>query len=75
VIVVADASPLHYLVLIAAVDVLHPLYDHVVVPETVAEEYLLDFEAALARLGQTNFYISVELVNHMRRRLRGEKES
>jgi predicted nucleic acid-binding protein len=160
VIVVADASPIHYLVLIEVVDVLQPLYTHVVVPESVAQELkqtaapegiqrwivappdwcevrpdppsdpalekfldrgeraaislaallpadrvlidewegrneaarrklrvtgtlgvlaeahqhnLLDFEAAFARLEQTNFYMSVELVNHMRRRLRGEK--
>jgi predicted nucleic acid-binding protein len=38
VIVVADASPIHYLVLIEAVDALQPLYTHVVVPESVAQE-------------------------------------
>ena len=37
-IVVADAGPLHYLVLIGAVDVLVPLYTRVLVPETVAAE-------------------------------------
>jgi predicted nucleic acid-binding protein len=37
-IVVADTSPLNYLVLIGAVDVLQPLYTHVVVPKTVAAE-------------------------------------
>jgi hypothetical protein len=37
-IVVADTGPLNYLVLIEAVDVLQPLYKHVVVPKTVAEE-------------------------------------
>jgi predicted nucleic acid-binding protein len=37
-IVVADAGPLHYLVLIGSVDVLQPLYDFVVVPQTVAGE-------------------------------------
>ena len=37
-IVVADAGPLHYLVLIGAVDVLAPLYTRVLVPETVAAE-------------------------------------
>lgn len=35
-IVVADAGPLHYLVLIGAVDVLPTLYSRVLVPETVA---------------------------------------
>ena len=37
-IVVADTGPLNYLVLIEAVDVLQPLYTHVVVPKTVVEE-------------------------------------
>ena len=37
-IVVADTGPLNYLVLIEAVNVLQPLYAHVVVPKTVAEE-------------------------------------
>jgi|SRR5215472_233391 len=37
-IVVADAGPIHYLVLIGAVDVLHPLYTRVLVPESVALE-------------------------------------
>lgn len=37
-IVVADTGPLNYLVLIGAVDVLQPLYEHVVVPKTVADE-------------------------------------
>ncbi|MGD0009481.1 MAG: DUF3368 domain-containing protein [Terriglobia bacterium] len=37
-IVVADAGPLHYLVLVGAVDVLQPLYTRVIVPQTVARE-------------------------------------
>jgi predicted nucleic acid-binding protein len=37
-IVVADAGPLHYLVLVEAVDVLGPLYTRVVIPQSVAEE-------------------------------------
>jgi predicted nucleic acid-binding protein len=37
-IVVADTSPLNYLVLIGAVDVLAPLYTRVVIPQTVAVE-------------------------------------
>jgi len=37
-IVVADAGPLHYLVLIGAVGVLRPLYSCGLVPQTVAEE-------------------------------------
>jgi predicted nucleic acid-binding protein len=156
VIVVADAGPIHYLVLIEAVDVLHPLYDQVIVPQTVSEElrregaagavrewikhppgwcqvqpdvvsdppldevldpgeraaiamalsisadrlliddwegrieaarrqlrvtgtlgvlaeahqvHLIDFESAVSRLSQTNFYLSENLVNEMRQRL------
>jgi predicted nucleic acid-binding protein len=38
VIVVADTSPLNYLILIAEVDVLAPLYTSVVVPHSVAAE-------------------------------------
>ena len=37
-IVVADAGPLRYLVVIGVVDVLQPLYDRVLVPEAVAAE-------------------------------------
>ncbi|HEX4809269.1 MAG TPA: DUF3368 domain-containing protein [Bryobacteraceae bacterium] len=37
-IVVADTSPLNYLVLIGAVEVLKPLYERIVVPRAVAEE-------------------------------------
>jgi predicted nucleic acid-binding protein len=154
-IVVADAGPLNYLLLIEAVDALEPLYNLVLVPQTVADElqetkappavrawiahppnwceirpdpppdpsfhllgpgeraalalalsvradrllidewdghaeaerrhllvtgtlgvlaeaqqcHLLDFETALMRLRQTNFYLSAELVNRVRRRL------
>jgi predicted nucleic acid-binding protein len=154
-IVVADAAPLHYLVLIGSVDILKPLYDRVFVPQAVARElqhagapdsvrkwiaqpphwceirpdlpsdpsleflgpgeraaitlalsvdadrllidewegrveaerrylhvtgtlgvlaeahrqHLLDFEAAVARLRQTTFYMSAELINSLRRHL------
>jgi predicted nucleic acid-binding protein len=154
-IVVADAGPLHYLVLIEAVQVLSPLYSHVLVPQAVAgelqgvgtpeavrtwiaqppewceicpnppsdptlqfldpgesaaitlalsvnvdrlliddwdgraaaehrhlnvtgtlgilaeahQQHLVDFEAALARLRQTNFYLSEKLVDRVRQRL------
>src|SRR6185437_318524 len=37
-IVVADAGPVQYLVRIAAIDVLPPLYQRVLVPESVARE-------------------------------------
>lgn len=36
--VVADTGPIIYLVLIEAVDVLKPLYGHVLVPQTVVGE-------------------------------------
>jgi len=159
VIVVADAGPIHYLVLIDAVDILHPLYGSVLVPQTVSEELksnsapetvrawmkqppvwfqshpdpifdpplnenldpgeraaialalsihsdrlliddwagrveaerrhlkitgtlgvlaaahkrnLVDFESALARLTLTNFYLSGDLVDKLRRRLAGQ---
>lgn len=154
-IVVADAGPIHYLVLIGAVEVLQPLYGRVLVPQAVARELqqtntpatvrawiaqppqwceirpdppfdpalrfldagehaaialalsvnadrlrideqagraeaerrhlpvtgtlgvlaeahragLLDFESALAQLRHTNFYISADLVSHVRRLL------
>ena len=41
-IVVADTGPIHYLVLIEAIDILHPLYGSVLVPQTVAEELKSD---------------------------------
>ena len=37
-IVVADTGPIHYLILIEAIAILHPLYDSVLVPQTVFEE-------------------------------------
>jgi predicted nucleic acid-binding protein len=37
-IVIADTGPINYLVLIGAVDVLHPLYTRVLVPRSVVEE-------------------------------------
>ena len=37
-IVVADASPLHYLVLIDQIAVLPPLYGQVIIPSVVCEE-------------------------------------
>ncbi len=36
--VVADTSPVHYLVLIGEIDVLAPLFGRVLVPQTVADE-------------------------------------
>lgn len=37
-IVVADSSPLHYLILLQEIDLLHHVYAEVVVPEPVADE-------------------------------------
>lgn len=37
-IVVADTTPLNYLILMGAVDVLQPLYARIIVPQAVAEE-------------------------------------
>ena len=48
-IVVADTSPLNYLILIGAVDVLAPLYTRVVVPQTVAAELRASRTPAVAR--------------------------
>jgi predicted nucleic acid-binding protein len=77
VIVVADASPLRYLVVIGAVDVLKTLFTRVLVPLTgtlgvLADAHLaalLDFETALAGLRATNFYISEEVIEGLRQRL------
>jgi len=48
--VVADASPLHYLVLIAAPDFLPLLFGRVVVPRVVAQELQHPQTPALVRL-------------------------
>ena len=161
-IVVADAGPIHYLILIEAIEVLSPLYDRVLIPESVSTELkksgapasvrswmehlpswceirpdppsdpdlneildigecaaialalaipadrlliddwegrveaerrhlritgtlgvlaeahqrrLLDFESALSRLSQTNFYLSQELLDKMRKLLADEGQS
>jgi len=36
------------------------------------QHQLVDFEVALARLSQTNFYVSAQLIDVMRRRLSNE---
>lgn len=41
-IVVADTSPLNYLIRIGAIDVLKPLYTRVMVPQTVADELKIE---------------------------------
>ncbi|HXX23749.1 MAG TPA: DUF3368 domain-containing protein [Terriglobia bacterium] len=41
-IVIADATPLHYLVLLNHVDILRELYRHVIIPEAVFRELQVD---------------------------------
>lgn len=48
-IVVADTSPLNYLILIEAVDVLKPLYQRVVVPRAVEQELMTSTATGLVR--------------------------
>ena len=48
--VIADASPLHYLVLIAAPDILPLLFGRVVVPRVVAQELQHPQTPTLVRL-------------------------
>jgi hypothetical protein len=38
-IVVADSGPLHYLILLEQTELLHSLYDEVVIPEAVSGEF------------------------------------
>jgi predicted nucleic acid-binding protein len=63
VIVVADAGPIHYLILIDAVGVLHPLYDRVLIPQTVAEELKNERapEAVRAWMGRPGKWCQVQL--------------
>jgi predicted nucleic acid-binding protein len=69
-IVVADSSPLHYLILLEQTEVLHRLYEKVLIPDTVAAK--LRAEASprkvsqwkvLSRLEGTNFYVDQSLIN------------
>jgi predicted nucleic acid-binding protein len=74
--VIADTSPLHYLVLIEHTAILPTLFGHVLVPRAVVEELqrprtpaaergLLDFPAAIAQLAATSFYLPSQLVEDM----------
>lgn len=60
-IVIADSSPLNYLILIAAVDVLQPLYARVIVPRAVVEELSQQGApaAVLAWIGQPPSWLEV----------------
>ena len=78
VVVVADTSPLNYLVLIGQIGVLRRLYGTVLVPPEVLAELagsgappkvsaavmrqLLDLPTALTRLAATNFRVSLALI-------------
>ena len=48
-IVVADATPIHYLVLIGEVDILEKLYKRIVIPPSVRLELLQDQTPAPVR--------------------------
>src|SRR5215475_5521060 len=48
-IVVADTSPVNYLILIQEIDVLPKIYGRVVIPQTVREELLRAFAPELVR--------------------------
>lgn len=52
-VVVADTSPLHYLILTNVVDLLPCLFQQVIVPETVCVELLADEAPALVRAWAT----------------------
>ena len=74
-IVVADTSPLNYLVLTESVDLLRQLYTRVVIPVEVfdelaaagstASELLVDLRSALAKLRRTNFRVSQALIDSL----------
>lgn len=49
ILVVADTSPIHYLLIIQEIDVLARLYDHVVIPSAVYRELTHPHAPALAR--------------------------
>jgi len=48
-IVVADTTPIHYLVLLGHADVLHTLYGHVIIPEAVFRELQASATPAMVR--------------------------
>jgi predicted nucleic acid-binding protein len=60
--VVADASPIHYLVLIDADQYLEQLYGQILIPETVAKELLADRAPDKVRNWMQNPSLWVQLV-------------
>jgi predicted nucleic acid-binding protein len=64
---VADTSPLRYLVLINAIEVLPRLFEGVFVPDIVleraAQRGLTDLPTAFAALKATNFHVRQELLD------------
>ncbi len=85
--VVADTSPLNYLVLIGGIDVLPSLYRQIAIPPAVrhgievvgtlgvlpagAERNLVDFEGSIGDLERTSFYMSQRLKAALLREWRG----
>jgi len=63
-IVVCDTSPVNYLVLIDGIDLLPQLFTTVV----LAESKLVDLEASIRRLLDTNFRASPALIDDILRR-------
>ncbi len=75
-IVVADTTPLNYLVVIGHVDLLPALFGQVLIPTAVwnelqdilregARRKLLNLPTALGALQQTSFFISLELIQSL----------
>ena len=63
-IVISDTSPLNYLVLIGQAEIVHELYDRVIIPQavyTAAERGLIELPAAIHLLQQTTFRASPRL--------------
>jgi predicted nucleic acid-binding protein len=60
-IVVADSGPIHYLVLIGDIDVLLPLFDHVVIPGAVHSELTRSTTPAVVRQWVTNLPLWAEI--------------
>ena len=66
-IVVADTTPINYLILVEEIDVLTRLYGRVIIPyvgvlQEAAELGLLDLRIAFERLQQTTFHVSPALL-------------
>lgn len=60
-IVVADTSPLHYLILIDQIDVLEPMYGRIVIPTAVRDEMLRPEAPSAVRSWAINLPLWVEV--------------